>query len=331
LDARGRSVIPGLIDAHTHIFDWLYNVDEAVRHSIKHGVTTIITETEDIYYQCEHRCFIPMLESIGGQPIKIYATIPPIATYDEYSQGLPEDLFDKLIGNAFVLGLGESYWQFVVGKDERILRLYLKVLSAGKSIEGHSAGAKGAKLAAYAAIGTSSCHEPTTSEEFLERLRMGMHVMIREGSVRRDLPGVRGALLSGVALDNVSLVSDSVSPTDLIRWGYMDAVVQEAMDLGVDPIDAIRMATLNPARHFRLDTLTGSLAPGRCADIVLIPSINKVKPDVVVSNGRIVFSSGSIIVEPARPQLDGCRGCLKLPERVTASDFRIVAPGDRVT
>lgn len=327
IDARGRAILPGFMDAHTHVFDWLYNVDEAVKYAMMHGVTTIVTETEDIFYQCGHGCFLPLLNSLLDQPIKIYATLPPIATYDEESaEGLPEGLFDELLGRDYVLGLGETYWQFLLGDGGRFLGLYSKALSAGKSVEGHSAGAKGAKLQAYAAAGVSSCHEPVTSEEVLERLRAGMHVMIREGSVRRDLRNARAALLSGMGLENVSLVSDSMSPVDLLRRGYMDAIVQEAIDMGLDPVDAVRMVTINPARHFRLDGAVGGVAPGRCADLVLVPNPGKIVPEVVVSNGSVVFADG-IRAEPRRPRLERCRGCLRLPRGLSPDDFMVAAEG----
>jgi adenine deaminase len=194
----------------------------------------------------------------------------------------------------------------------------------GKTVEGHSAGARGPKLGAYAGLGVDSCHEPITADEAVERLRLGMHVFVREGSVRRDLEAVAAVRHRGVSLRRASLASDGVWPPDLVARGYMDAIVQKAIDLGIAPVTAFQMASLNPAEHFGLGRLTGGLAPGRSADLCVLPDLRTVRPEVVVARGRVVAREGRCLVDgpprgtPRPGGLPAPRGGLRRP-----------GPGDR--
>jgi adenine deaminase len=244
------------------------------------------------------------------------------------ARGISREDLAALLAHDRVLGLGESYWQAVVLQErDRLLPLYQQTLEAGKVLEGHSAGASGAKLAAYVAAGASSCHEPIQPEEVLERLRLGLYVMIREGSIRRDLERIAAVRKEGLDCRRLVLASDSIGPEDLLERGTMEYLVQKAIDCGFTPVEAVQMATLNPAEHFGVDHLVGGIAPGRQADLVLVPDPYTLSPTLVVSRGRIVSRDGKVLVPGRRHRwrpesLDAVR----LPRPAAPEDFAIRAP-----
>jgi len=189
IDAAGKVIIPGLIDGHTHLA-WFFSVPEFLKAAIPGGTTTIVTETMEIYPVAGYDGVCDFLASLADQPIKIFATAPAMASTSRRTMGIrPKDL-QRLLQRDDILGLGESYWQTVLQQPQRLLPALTDTLIAGKRLEGHSAGARGRKLAAYAATGISSCHEPISAEDVLARLRLGLWVMAREGSIRRDLKSI---------------------------------------------------------------------------------------------------------------------------------------------
>jgi adenine deaminase len=191
-------------------------------------------------------------------------------------------------------------------------------------VEGHSAGAKGRTLSAYVTSGVSSCHEPITPEEVLERLRMGLHVMVREGTVRSDLDAVADLKDAGIDHRRLILVTDGVRSVDLLERGYMEYVVQKAIDRGIDPARAIQMATINAADYFGLDGITGGIAPGRHADLLILPDRTTIRPEVVMSKGRVIARDGRLLVPPRNHTFaPETRKSVLLPRAVTPRDFAI--------
>jgi adenine deaminase len=201
------------------------------------------------------------------------------------------------------LGVGEIYWGniFLEGKQgERVRELVSIALGIGKIVEGHSAGARGRKLQAYACFGVSSCHEPINEDEVLERLRLGYSVMIREGAVRKELDGVKDIFRRKIDFRRLLLTTDGVDPEGFLEEGYLDAALKRALKLGVPPGLIYQMVTINVADHFRLDHLIGSLSPGRMADILIIPSPDEFSPQLVMCDGKIIYRDGKSMVEPEK-------------------------------
>lgn len=323
IDARGKTLIPGLIDGHTHI-DSLFTVSEFLKYAMKGGTTTIVTETMETFPIMGVEGVLEFLTSAKDQPVKIYGTVPAMTSSSQPLQGIALETLSDLLNRPDVVGLGESYWQVVFQAPDRMLPVLDEAFRHGKTLEGHSAGARGKKLAAYIAAGISSCHEPITAEEVLERLRLGLHVMIREGSIRRDLEAIAQIKDKGIQLRRLVLVTDGVEPHGLMAEGCMDFIVQKAIDYGFDPVTAVQMATLNVAEHFCLDTVIGGIAPGRYADMLIIPDPGTICAEYVISNGRIIAQDGQLLVAP-RPHRfsEPCKNTVRLPKKMDASDFAV--------
>jgi adenine deaminase len=331
IDAAGKTLIPGLIDGHTHI-DAIYSINELLRFAVQGGTTTIITETCSIATALGYEGVVQFLNSARRQPVKIFITAPPMVTISPVTEanaiGVKE--LRRLLGNKEIIGLGEPYWADVVGGNRRVLDLIAETLRLSGKVDGHSAGASGKKLQAYVATGVSSCHEPTTVEEVLERLRLGLFILIREGEVRRELEAVAPIKDSGIDLARLAISTDGVDPDQLVSEGYMEFVVQKAINLGFDPVMAVRMATINVAQHFAMDDIIGGIAPGRYADIVVIPDLKTIKAGYVISNGKVVSQNGRMLIKPRKhgyPQ--SLQNSIRLPSDFSAGDFAIRVGGNR--
>ena len=326
LDAAGKTLIPGLIEGHTHM--WFQSIEEFLPYAIRGGTTTIIVETLEYFPPAGCEGVIEFLDSAKDQPIKILGTAPPMISTSKAVNGASRDALESLLDRDDIIGLGESFWQTVLQSPEDMVPILQSALDRGKRLEGHSAGAKGKKLAAYAAAGISSCHEPINAEEALERLRLGFYVMVREGSIRKDLEEISMIMRTGVDLRRLILVTDAVEPKELVENGYLEIVVQKAIDCGFDPVSAIQMTTLNVAEHFGLDSAIGGIAPGRCADILVLPDVMTIAPEIVIGNGRVLFKDGKLLAPPRKHHYsDSCLRTIRLPKAMKASDFDIHADG----
>ena len=332
IDATGKTLIPGLIDGHTHI-DMIYSTSELLRYAIKGGTTTIITETADIAPTLGYEGIIQFLRSIKDQPVKVFITAPPMVTLspvtEEHALGVRE--LRKLLRRKEVIGLGEPYWGGVVNGNQRVLDLITETINWGKKVDGHSAGARGSKLQAYVSSGVSSCHEPISTEEVRERLRLGLFVLIREGEIRRELEAISQIKDENIALRRLAISTDGLGPWQLVSDGYMEFVVQKAINLGFSPIQAIQMATINVAQRFAIDDVIGGIAPGRYADIVIIPDLGTIQAEYVISNGQVVAQNGEPVILPRKyryPQ--SIQNSIHLARNFATGDFALPVEGSRV-
>ena len=234
----------------------------------------------------------------------------------------------KLLRRKECLGLGEADWTPVIAGDSDTLDVIAETMKAGKKAEGHTAGAKGNKLQAYISLGFSSCHEPVTAQEVLERLRAGLTVFVREGTVRSDLEAISEIKNENIDFRRLALATDGVEPRQLINNGYMEFVVQKAINLGFNPVLAVQMATINVAQHFAIDDTIGGIAPGKYADILIIPDLSTIQPEYVISNGQVVAKNGQLLVMPRRHAYPkSTRNSVHLPKSLNASDFAIPVKG----
>ena len=325
IDATGKVLVPGFIDGHTHI-DLIYSVPEIVRYALVGGTTTIVTETTALAFPLGYAGVQEFLRAAAHQPVKIYFTVPPMLTLNPSApeRVLTQAQIEELLSREDCLGLGEIYWAAALEDDPRLRDMIAATLRAGKQVEGHSAGARGAKLQAYATLGICSCHEPITAEEALERLRAGLFVYIRDGEIREDLADVARIKDSGVDLGNLGVTTDGIGAWQLVDSGYMETLVQKTIDVGFEPVRAFQMASYNVARHFGLGNLIGGIAPGRYADILVLPDLRTVKPEYVISSGRIAAHAGELLVPPRAHKYPAwTQDSLRLPREFEPGDFKI--------
>ena len=325
INAEGMVLLPGLIDGHTHTISNRFGIEEFIRHVIPTGVTTVITETIELATIVGKDGIEYLVKGLEGQPIRFYYTVAPLCglTSSEEINAPTNEELRPLLKDPKCVGVGEIYWGniFLEGRQgERVKELASIALELGKMVEGHTAGATGRKLQAYTDFGVSSCHEPITEKEVLERLRLGYWVMIREGGIRKELEGVKGIFKKKIDFRRLILSTDGVDPEGFLTEGYLDASLRSALKLGVPPKLAYQMVTINVAEHFRLDHLIGSLSPGKMADILLIPSPRDFSPQLVMSDGKIIFRDGKSLAEPKKVFFpDTMFNTVKVPENIFSS------------
>ena len=332
IDAAGKTLVPGFIDGHTHILNGLYSISEVLKYAMKGGTTTIISETMEFGFCLGYQGIIEFVRSARNQPVKCFATVPPMVSISPVAKAhaLTSDELRRLLRMKEVIGLGESFWGPVVEGEQGTLSLIAETVGSGKIVDGHSAGARDNKLQAYTSLGVSSCHEPTTAEETLERLRLGMFVLVREGETRRETEAIAKIKDENIDFRRMILASDGLGPWQLVADGYMDFIVQKAINLGFSPVQAVRMATINVAQRFGLDDFIGGIAPGKYADIVIIPDLTTIQPEYVISNGRVVARNGGLLVQPRKHTYPGpTQNTIRLTMNFEADDFAVRMNGNR--
>ena len=248
IDLQGKYITPGFADPHVHI-DHFVLPSEFAKKSLLCGVTTLFSDPIDIVSIGGYRGFKEFLNLCSGLPLRIFNVVPgglPVDTKFSHSKSISISEAKKAIKHSSVLGLGEVFsWTKVTKRDAHTMKMISMMLDNDCIINGHTAGASGKKLQAYVSSGILSCHEPINFDQVLERLRLGMWIMIREGSIRRDLKEIIAQVLShGTFTDRLLFCSDGLNPTDIEKYGYIDHCVREAVKIGVKPVEAIAMASL---------------------------------------------------------------------------------------
>ena len=325
-ELEGRFLLPGFIDGHTHL-DSIFQVKSYAEYALAYGNTTAVSEVAMIANAYGVKGVEFFLQETEDLPLRVFVLAPPLVPPFpelETSRAFPASFFRKLLANNRCLGVGETYWPKVVGLEERALGQYQLSDMMGKTREGHAAGARNAKLVAYAAAGTSSCHEATNLDEALDRLRLGMAVMIREGYVRRELEAISGIAKQPVDLHNVMLVTDLADPEELVYSGGMNLLLKKAVALGFEPVKAIQMVTINVARYFGLRDL-GGLAPGKVADMVVVDDLEGFHCHQVWAAGRPVARDAKLTIEISQYAYPDEAGRSVALEKSSPSLFQIPA------
>jgi len=326
IDAKGLYLCPGFIDSHTHL-DAMLPFHELVPYAVRGGTTTIVSECAVVAQSCGASALQTFIESTKGYPVRCYFVAPgltPTFPALERAMGISFKDFSRLLRRDDFLGIGEAYWTRLVEGDDRVLKQAALAISLGKTLEGHSSGARGNKLLQYMTTGVTSCHESVTYEEAMEKLKYGLYVMIRQGWVRKELDELSKLKDATVDTRRLILVSDSFDPVMLHEEGYMDVIVREAIRLGFSPMEALKMATINPADYFRLRHL-GAIAPLRYADILFIDDLSKVSIQKAMVNGEMVYVGRTFLpkIKPYRYPA-AVKRTIKTG-KVREEDFRIKA------
>ena len=307
LDVKNKHVCPSFVDPHIHI-DHFVTPAEFVKKSLLCGVTSLFPDSIDIVSVCGYRGFKEFLRQTQNLPMRFFHTIPGGLPVDrKFSHGKTLSLKEEkdAIGLQSVVGLGEVFaWTKVTKRDPKTIKSLKQMHENHCIINGHTAGASGKKLNSYIASGIFSCHEPINFDQVLERLRLGMWIMIREGSIRRDLKEIVPLVLSNKIYKNrLMFCSDGLDPSDITNIGHIDHCVRESIKLGMNPIDAISMASKNCFDYYKLGNEFGGIGPGKIADILILDDYEKIKINKVILGGKIVVSNGKLVQQFHSPNI----------------------------
>lgn len=330
-DADGQYIAPGFLDGHIHVESSMLSVGEYARAVVPHGTVGIYMDPHEICNVLGVRGVELMIEDAKRSPLKSMlcapSCVPSVPGFEDTGAELSvEDIKTMLSWDACV-GLGEMMnFPGVLAGDEQVHAELRETLKADKVITGHySVPAHGADLNAYIASGVCCCHETTRAEDALAKMRLGMYVQFREGSAWQDLKELSRALTENkVDSRFANLVSDDTHPNTLVANGHLDHILRRALEEGIDPITAIQMVTINCASCFRMENELGSIAPGKCADIVFLESLEAMKVTRVIIDGEIVAENGKMLSElPEFKFPDWAVNTINIGSQITKDSFII--------
>ena len=323
-DLEGAYLAPGLIDGHVHIESSMVNVPEFARAVVPHGTTTVITDPHEIANVLGMSGIRYMLQAAKYNPLSVYvmaSSCVPASPMESAGAELSAYDLETLMQDKWVLGLAEMMnAPGLLASDPDVLA---KLSAAGpRPIDGHAPGVLGLDLNAYVAAGVRSDHECTTLEEAREKLQRGMAIMLREATGARNLAD----LLPLVTPQNARrffFVTDDRNPLHLLSDGHIDSMVRQAIGLGLDPILALQLGSLNAAEYFGLRDC-GAVAPGRVADLIVFDDLRAPRPRLVYRHGRLVARDGAMLPFERPEKLPALRSSINVPQ--STLHFRIPAP-----
>lgn len=341
VDVNGKFLAPGFIDSHMHFESSMLTITEFSRLSIPSGTTTLVADPHEIGNALGPIGMKAMAMEASTVPNHVYLVVPALtpdcpgletAGYDVNSKDMEE-----ILNYPNVIGIGElqgfSNAKHVYNHTPEIITdliastIYAK--SLGKVVDGNAPELFGEELAAHiiATGGKCSCHETTTKEECVEKLRQGVYVFMREGSTQRNMAEcIRAITEERLDSRRCILATDDMVAEDLEKLGHMNEIVKRTIAEGVDPVEAIQMVTINPATYFGLEDV-GVLSPGKLADIAIISDLNEMKVEAVFLEGKLVASKGKLLIDmPKYTYPEEVKNSVKrLP--ISEEDLKIYADG----
>jgi adenine deaminase len=327
VDVGGRFIAPGFIDSHVHIESSMACVTEFARAVVVHGTTAVVADPHEIANVLGVAGIRYMLDSAREQPINVFYTLPscvPATDMETAGARLAAADLEPFFQDPSIVALGEMMnYPGVLNGDPQVLKKINAARRHGKPVDGHAPGLSGRDLAAYVAAGITSDHECTTAAEALEKLAAGMHIMIRQGTGARNLSALL-PIVTERSSPRLMWCTDDRHPSDLMLEGHIDSIVRAAIRGGVDPVTAIRLATLNPAERFGLSHL-GAVCPGRQADLVVFSDLFAPIIEDVYSRGRLVARNGRVVSGLRKPETVPAPPSIRVKQQ--ALDFTIPAGG----
>jgi adenine deaminase len=330
VDLAGRYIAPGLIDAHVHIESSMVEISAFARAVVPLGTTTVVADPHEIANVLGASGVRYMLSASNHQPMNVYFSLPscvPATHMETAGAVLAAHDLAQFMGEEKVVALAEMMnYPGVIQRDPAVLKKIELARKFGKPVDGHAPGLSKTDLAAYVAAGISSDHECTTAVEACEKLALGMHIMIREGTCAKNLDALF-PVINHQSSHRMMWCTDDRHPHELMTIGHIDSIVRAAIDRGLDAVTAIQMATINPARYFGLHHL-GALAPGKQADLVIFSDLSDFKVEQVYYQGRMVAENGRMSPKVKTPDPVAAPPSMHL--KTVAVDFSVKAQGKRI-
>src|SRR5438477_5027604 len=288
IDIAGAFLAPSLIDGHFHVESTMVTIPEFARAVVPHGTGAMVIDPHEYANVLGMDGIRYVLESSKNLPIDFFIMLPsciPATHLETAGASFTADDLALMIADDRIAGIAElmNYPGVFLGMESELAKIKA---GKGKVIDGHAPGLRGKNLNAYALAGVRSDHESTEVEEAREKLRLGLHLLVREGSTERNLEHII-ALVTPQNSANCSFATDDKLPGDLVREGHIDHSIRKGISLGVAPLTAIQMGTINTARYYRLKN-QGAIAPGFWADFIVIDNLEKMSIQRVYKKGRLV-------------------------------------------
>ena len=329
IDINGAYVTPSFIDGHVHLESTMMLPKEFAKTVLPAGTTTVIIDPHEISNVLGLHGISFMHEAVKDLPMNVYTMLPscvPATPFETSGFDLNSYDLSLLIDKPWVLGIAEMMnFPGVLNLDKNVMAKLELAKSRGKRIDGHAPYLSGKDLCGYIASGVKSDHECTTPEEAIEKLRLGVYVMIREGTAAKDLDALIPVLKTSNTRKCI-FVTDDRHPADLKE--HINGMVRRVVEAGVDPIKAVQVASLNTAEYFGLKDL-GAIAPGYKADLLVFPDLKTFKPDIVLKDGQVVAQDGKLAVEITENDAIATRNSVNV-RWITMDDFKIQTEGDGV-
>ncbi len=329
IDIKGAYVSPSFIDGHVHLESSMLLPSEFAQIVVPSGTTTVIADPHEIANVMGLQGISFMREATKNLPMDVYMMLPPcVPATNLETSGVELNSYDLalLIDAPWVLGIAEMMnFPSVIENDRNVLSKVKLGLEKDKKVDGHSPNLSGKELCAYVSAGVCSDHECTTPEEAVEKLRLGMNIMIREGTAAKDLEALI-PLMKKYSTRKCMFVTDDRHPQDL--FGHIASMVKIAVEKGIEPIKAIQMASLNTAEYFKLSNL-GAIAPGYKADLIVLDNLKEFNPSMVFKNGKLVAESGKLTVDLNNLTPPPLRGSVNI-KYLYKDDLKIPAQSDKI-
>ena len=279
-------ILPGFIDAHIHIESSMVTPARFAEAVVPHGTTSVVADPHEIANVLGLNGIKYMVKDASTVPLKVFLTAPscvPATIFETSGAIISTEEIEMLLNEDNVVALGEMMnFPGVINDDPEVLGKLDAAIRIGKPIDGHAPLLSGSELCKYVMAGISTDHECSKANEAIEKRRLGMKLMLREGSSAKNLKDL-------ASIDGDFIVSDDKHPEDLLK-GHVDEMLKKAIQYGIEPIKAIKMVTMNPGNHYNLNT--GNIIPGKAADLILVDSVDDLNVEEVIINGKLAAKNG---------------------------------------
>lgn len=331
IEANGRYISPGFLDGHIHVESSMMSVSEYAKAVVPHGTVGIYMDPHEICNVLGIDGVKYMIDDGKRTPLKNMVTmpscVPAVPGFEDTGAFVgPKEVAECMKWDSMV-GLGEMMnFPGIINSSDHAHQIVGETLKANKTVTGHwSIPDTGKGLSAYIASGVRACHESTSKEEALAKMRLGMYAQFREGSAWHDLKDVaRSITEENIDTRFAMLISDDTHPHTLVDEGHLDHIVRRAVEEGIDVLTAIQMVSLNCAQAFHMDQNLGSVTPGKCADIVIIDNLTDLNIEKVIIDGNLVAIDGEMCIELEKYEFpEKATNTMHIKETITQDSFKI--------